>query len=521
MAIAMILLAISTVQANADEVAIKVHFKNTENWSNVGVYVWDSNDSQFVGGWPGQDISNTKDGDWYTATLTGYPESQMNIIFNDGGAGRQTVDIKLDLTKGTEWWLVPSGESGGKITCAIAKSQADAEGGKGETPEEFAPQAPANPTIKKSPVIDGNKVTFYYECTNADKVQIAGSMDNWTMTDMKKDGNVYSYTYELPAGDYQYKFIVNGNIWLIDPLNETTVDDGNGNINSGFTVTAGASVDTNPAPTVTSPEIKGGKVTFNYASTTASKVEVFGSFNYWSSGFEMFKDGDVFTYTMELPNGEYEYKFVVDGNWINDPANSNKKGDNNVFTVTEGVEAPQVPDEPAYTPTITQSVVIDGNKVTIYYESPDAEKVEFMSSANEWAGVEMTKDGNVYSITLELAKGEYTYKFLLNGSDWICDPLNNENLDGDGNSIFVVTADTLVETPDEPETPGTEVETESSSEVETDSEASTENEQSSEDTPTDKTPAKNNMVVVIVAIIIIVAALGGLGAYFFIKKKNA
>lgn len=509
MALAMILLAIPTMQANADEATIKVHFKNTENWSKVYVYTWSP---EAYGTWPGTDITASKDGDYYTATLKDHADSMLNIIFNDGN-GTQTVDIKLDLTKGLEWWVVPSDNSTGKWACVTDVSKDKAESGQVEV---FEPQAPSNPTIKKSPVIDGNKVTFYYECTNADTVVVAGDMNGWSMTDwtMTKDGNVYSYTCELPAGTYGYKFVVNGQ-WYADPMNSETMDDGFGGVNSSFTVSGGGSTttpdptpDPNPGTTVTSPVVKDGKVTFNFASSTATKVEVFGNFNDWASGFEMTKEGDVFTYTMELANGEYEYKFVVDGTeWINDPANSNQKNGNNVVTVSDGAAAPDKPDTPEYTPTLKESVVIDGNKVTIYYENPNVDKVEFMSSANDWQGVEMTKDGNIFSITLELEKGDYQYKFLLNGTDWVNDPLNPNTTGENSDNVFSITSDA-------PATPDTEEPGTTTPDTEEDKEPTG-------DTPAGSAPMNDGVIILISAIITIVVVLGGFAVYLFIKKKNA
>lgn len=518
LAIVMVLLAIPAMQAKADEETIKIHFKNTENWFSVSAYSWEGT-VPLLGDWPGTDITSTKDGDYFTVEMKEYQGgSKLNIIFNMGSSERQTVDIKLDLTKGTEWWLVPNGEKDGKVTCIAATNKADADSGKGEVTGEFVPQAPANPTISKSPVIKGNKVTFYYECTNADKVQIAGSMNGWTMEDMAKNGNVYSYTCMVEPGTYQYKFIVNGDCWITDPKNPTVVQDNDGNSNSEFTVVGGGSttpsapVTPNPGTTVTSPIVKDGKVTFNYVSSTASKVEVFGNFNEWKSGIEMTKEDGVFTYTMELPNGEYEYKFVVDGDkWVTDPANSNQKNGNSAVTVTGGVDAPQKPEAPTFTPTITQSVVIDGNTVTIYYENPNVDKVEFMCSANEWKAVEMSKEGNVFSVTMELDKGDYQYKFLLNGDEWITDPLNtNEQIEG--NSVFNVTTDKPVDEESE-ETEKTDTQKPVPSEKP---------DTQKPDAPADNdTPNNDGMIILIVVIVIIVVAAGGYVAYMLIKKKKA
>jgi hypothetical protein len=54
--------------------------------------------------------------------------------------------------------------------------------------------------------------------------------------------------------------------------------------------------------------------------TGAKVVSVPGSFNYWSrKENRMVKSPAGWTLTMELPRGQYEYKFLVDGTWITDP----------------------------------------------------------------------------------------------------------------------------------------------------------------------------------------------------------
>ena len=85
----------------------------------------------------------------------------------------------------------------------------------------------------------------------------------------------------------------------------------------------------------TPPVVKDGKVTFTYEGS-ASKVLLAGTMNDWS-GVAMTKNGTTFTYTYDLEPGTYEYKFVVDGNWISDPSNGNITGnDGNSYIVVSG-----------------------------------------------------------------------------------------------------------------------------------------------------------------------------------------
>ena len=85
---------------------------------------------------------------------------------------------------------------------------------------------------------------------------------------------------------------------------------------------------------VSMPAVAGREVTFTYTGS-ASKVLLAGSMNGWN-GTAMTKSGNTFSYTMTLEPGVYEYKFVVDGNWISDPANPFTTGSdgNSVLVVT-------------------------------------------------------------------------------------------------------------------------------------------------------------------------------------------
>ena len=83
-----------------------------------------------------------------------------------------------------------------------------------------------------------------------------------------------------------------------------------------------------------SPKVDGNKVTFTYTGS-ATSVSVAGSFNSWTAT-KMTKSGSTFTYTTNLTDGIYEYKFVVNGtDWIKDPANSRSggSGDNSILIV--------------------------------------------------------------------------------------------------------------------------------------------------------------------------------------------
>lgn len=69
--------------------------------------------------------------------------------------------------------------------------------------------------------------------------------------------------------------------------------------------------------------VKRRRVIFTYKDPQAREVVVSGDFNAWDpSSHPMHpKEGGCWQKIMMLPPGEYEYKFVVDGQWRTDPQN--------------------------------------------------------------------------------------------------------------------------------------------------------------------------------------------------------
>lgn len=67
------------------------------------------------------------------------------------------------------------------------------------------------------------------------------------------------------------------------------------------------------------------KVTFSLFAPNAGKVVVSGSFCNWDQGTELKKDAKgTFKKAISLEPGKYEYRFIVDDQWENDPENLNR-----------------------------------------------------------------------------------------------------------------------------------------------------------------------------------------------------
>jgi beta-lactamase regulating signal transducer with metallopeptidase domain len=83
------------------------------------------------------------------------------------------------------------------------------------------------------PSLKGNIVFRLRGFPDAKVVAVAGSFNNWNQSQFlfSKEGGEWVCRVNLPAGAYQYKFIVDGN-WLTDPTNPKIVYDERGNENS-------------------------------------------------------------------------------------------------------------------------------------------------------------------------------------------------------------------------------------------------------------------------------------------------
>ena len=74
----------------------------------------------------------------------------------------------------------------------------------------------------------------------ATTVSLAGSLNAWSTTAsplaLDAGSGYWKGSFNLAAGTYQYKFVVDGTTWLPDPANTDTVDDGFCGFNSQLTI---------------------------------------------------------------------------------------------------------------------------------------------------------------------------------------------------------------------------------------------------------------------------------------------
>src|SRR5882724_12525884 len=76
------------------------------------------------------------------------------------------------------------------------------------------------------------------------------------------------------------------------------------------------------------PSLKGNMTFRLNGYADASIVALAGSFNNWNQSQYVFgKEGDEWICRIDLEPGKHTYKFIVDGNWLLDPANPNTEDD--------------------------------------------------------------------------------------------------------------------------------------------------------------------------------------------------
>jgi hypothetical protein len=118
---------------------------------------------------------------------------------------------------------------------------------------------PADPT---GPSTCNLRTFRYTPGRSVTSVHLAGTFNGWSPSawPMTESGGTWTLEREIPNGTHQYKLVVNGTEWVVDPTNPDTVDDGFGGRNSVLTIdcagTGGATA-FDPAaslPTETRPE---------------------------------------------------------------------------------------------------------------------------------------------------------------------------------------------------------------------------------------------------------------------------
>ncbi|WP_407556704.1 hypothetical protein [Winogradskyella sp. 4-2091] len=274
--------------------------------------------------------------------------------------------------------------------------------------------------------IKGKEITFLFNVNDypniknnvekIDDVFVSGEFNNWALDQwpmtqvndsiyqLKKDLSIFTSDF-----GWEFKFIVNSKHWAeptSDVENSVTAVDYNGYSLMVYNLKFYSAFATDYGNV--SFKLKGYK--------DAKKVILSGTFNRWDeTGFVMKPTDDGWMVTLQLNPDIYEYKFIIDANWIEDPQNPSKKvnefnGYNSVIDVQKNVTFKLCDFEDANT------VILSGD-------------------FNNWSENDyvMTKTENCWTYTKRLSGGKHHYKFIVDGK-WFTDPHNSvKEYDGEGN----------------------------------------------------------------------------------------
>ncbi len=238
--------------------------------------------------------------------------------------------------------------------------------------------------------------------SSAKKVFLCGSFNAW------KENELIMYPVQggweiavyLGEGTHTYKFIVDRK-WMNDPSNPDVRSDGRGNMNSLIAI--------------------GDTLIFRLNGfNNARNVRIAGTFNNWNPDeLSMNKDSLGWFLPFVLAKGIHEYKFIVDGKWIQDPGN---------------------PYHAGFNPDGNSIVVFQPNYTFELKGYEGAKKVVLSGCFNNWSHdwYPMIRKNGKWIFPIYLRPGKYTYKFIVD-DNWITDPANDlweKNEHGTNNSVI-------------------------------------------------------------------------------------
>lgn len=273
-------------------------------------------------------------------------ETTINYIHVRGGWVSDWSDhVAMSKEEGASLWSVtlPTSKLGRESSIEYGFGINDADVTKnGDWSVDNANPNNGNSKLHRNPEIaaSGDVTLFYYPSHGVypAKVELKyrkkGDTD-YTTAEMKRPESgetaVYQVTLSgLDEAAFEYYFDVDG----------TQVQDTNNATTGEFSKAKIPEED----PTVKSPVTADGKTTFYYYGPTAKKVQVAGSMTTpsWGDGAKDMAYDETTGYwsiELEIEPGQYEYKFIVDNSWIQDPLNTNPDGDNSKFIVA-GLQVP-------------------------------------------------------------------------------------------------------------------------------------------------------------------------------------
>ncbi len=244
--------------------------------------------------------------------------------------------------------------------------------------------------------LSDNKVVFRLSgYATAQQVYLTGSFNGWEEKSipMTLKAGIWEATIVLEPGKYLYKYIVDGR-WMPDPANTLGEYDGFTENNSVLYVT---------------------NYVFELAEIQGKRKAILsGTFNNWDEqGAWMNRTDHGWRLPVYLKKGNYEYKYIVDGQWMLDPGNPHRKSN------WEGGE---------------NSTIGIGDPTLFELKTHlDAQEVYLAGDFNGWreGDLRMTRTDTGWVLPYHLSDGNYAYKFIVDG-EWILDPYNPFRVRRDG-----------------------------------------------------------------------------------------
>lgn len=291
--------------------------------------------------------------------------------------------------------------------------------------------------------IEGDEVVFTFNRSDYDRVTrdsygheadfkdldienvvVAGSFNNWSRNKwkMKKIGEG-KYELRKKIEDFsddflwEFKFIINNTYWA-EPNEEFP------NITAARDWTGINELGSYNLKIYTAVPDKNGNAHFLLEGfDDADEVILSGTFSRWDEHFlKMNRTEKGWELNLNLKPGNYEYRFIVDGEWMADPANSDKvRNEFNDYN----------------------SIIRIKKKITFHLNNyPEASEVILTGSFNNWdeQQLRMKKTDSGWVKTLILPGGKHHYKYIVDG-EWKVDPENTVmEYDGEGhiNSVCMV-----------------------------------------------------------------------------------
>ena len=235
------------------------------------------------------------------------------------------------------------------------------------------------------------KPNYIFELSDhmgATTVFVAGNFNGWQLgsLELQVENDCWQLPVFLPDGTYAYKFIVDGH-WITDPQNPILRPDGSGNYNSYISI----------------GDISVFKL---YGHLDVHEAKLAGNFNMWNyTELAMARTPSGWELHLALQPGVYEYKFIVDDEWITDPNNPYH------FYRNQGRNS---------------LVSIKPNQLFKLKNHESAKEVVLTGTFNDWNrhNYKMVRENVYWIFPLYLPQGVHLYNFIVDG-ELIEDPDNS------------------------------------------------------------------------------------------------